>query len=144
MEAVADSCREMLASCQFRRRFRTCGEPGVAICQYCGRSFCQQHGERLADGQEICDGSGCQWKKADLERHFVYKELVMRRNRERLCGADDCGQAPSGQCSKCRGLFCLRHLHEKEIEERRGSAAVRVRGSLCRHCLKRLGLWSRR
>lgn len=134
----------MITSCQVQRRFRRCGQPGVAICQYCGRSFCEQHGDRLADGQEICDRANCQRKKADLAQHFVYKESVARRNHEGLCGAVGCDQPATGQCSKCRGFFCLRHLQDREIEERHGSTAVRVRGSLCLHCLKRRRLWSQR
>lgn len=133
----------MITSCEFRRRFRACGLPGIAICQYCGRSFCGQHGARLADGQEICARSVCQRKKADLERHFAYRESVAQRNHERLCGDANCGQAPAGQCSKCRGLFCSRHLEKREIEQRRGGTVVRVRGSLCHHCLNRRRLWSR-
>lgn len=132
----------MVTTCEVRRRFRVCGQPGVAICQYCGRSFCAEHGGRLRDGQEICSRPTCQRKKADLERHLVYKEAVARRNRERLCGNGGCGQRPAGQCSKCRGFFCFRHLEERETEEGRGATVVRRRASLCRHCSRRRSLWS--
>ncbi|OGO51288.1 MAG: hypothetical protein A2148_00345 [Chloroflexi bacterium RBG_16_68_14] len=132
----------MTTSCRFRRFLRTCGQPGVALCQYCGDSFCEQHGSRLADGQEICNRPLCQQKKADLERYFVHKEAVALRNGERLCGNPSCGRAPAGQCSKCRGFFCLPHLEAQEVEERRGSTVLRVRGSLCRHCVSRRRLWS--
>lgn len=134
---------KVITSCQFRRRFSACGRPGIAICQYCGHSFCEQHGARLADGQEICSRSLCQQKKADLQQHLVYKESVAQRNHERRCGDANCHQPPAGQCSKCRGFFCLRHLKAREIEERRGSTVVRVRASLCRRCLQRRRLWSR-
>ena len=133
----------MVTTCEFRRLFRTCGQPGIAICQYCGSTFCTRHGTRLAEGQEICARSTCQRKKADLEQHFVYKEDVVRRNRERLCGEADCEQRPGGQCSKCSGLFCLRHVENRQIEERRGAASVRVRSSVCGHCFKRRSLWSK-
>lgn len=132
----------MITSCGFRHLLRTCGRPGVALCQYCGDSFCEQHGAGQADGQEICNRPLCQRKKADLERHLAYKESVARRNGERLCGEANCGRAPAGQCSKCRGFFCVSHLEAREIEERRGSTVVRVRGSLCRPCVKRRRLWS--
>lgn len=132
----------MITSCEFRRRFRRCGQPGIAICQYCGRSFCGQHGSRLADGQEICRRPICRRKRADLEQHFAYKESVARRNHERLCGNANCGQPPAGQCSKCQGLFCIRHLGQRELEERRSGAVARVRGSLCRHCRWRRVVWS--
>lgn len=134
----------MVTTCEFRRRFRTCGEPGIAICQYCGSTFCARHGGRLADGQEICARSTCQQKKADLERHLVYKEDVVRRNHERLCGEAGCQQRPGGQCSKCGGFFCLSHVENREIEERQGTTSVRVRSSVCGHCFKRRNIWSKR
>jgi hypothetical protein len=115
----------------------------MAVCQYCGRSFCAAHGERLDDGQEICGRSTCQWKKADLERHFLYRDAVAERNGGRRCGAPDCAEAPGAQCSKCKGLFCIRHLTEEDIEERRAQGVVRVRGTLCGHCRRRRGLWSK-
>ncbi len=133
----------MVMTCQVRRRFRTCGQSGVATCQYCGRTFCDEHGSRLADGQEICSRSTCQQKKAELERHFLYKEVVAVRNSEQLCGVASCDQRIAAQCSKCRGLFCLRHLEERELEKRRGSSVTRQMGSLCRHCDKRRRLWAR-
>ena len=132
-----------MTSCEFRRRFRTCGQAGIAICQYCGSSFCEQHGARLEDGQEICSRPLCRRKRADLEQHLVYKESVAERNGERLCGEAKCGQPPVGACSKCRGLFCLGHLGQGAIEERRGSTVVRVRASLCGRCRKRRSLWLR-
>ncbi len=100
-------------------------------------------GGRLADGQEICERATCQRKRADLERHLAYKQAVAGRNHERLCGRADCSEQAAGQCSKCQGLFCFGHLEEREIEERSGATVVRVRGSLCRHCLQRRTLWSR-
>ena len=133
----------MMASCEFRRRFRACGEPGVAGCQYCGRSFCERHGARLGEGQEICSRALCQQKRADLEVHFAYKKSVGARNKERICGEADCGQAPGGQCSKCQGLFCFRHLEERAVEVRSGSTSSAALASVCRHCHKRRGLWSR-
>lgn len=134
----------MTASCGIHRWFRTCGQPGAGLCQYCGRTFCERHGDRLADRQEICVRKSCQRKKADLARHVLYKESVAQRNGERLCGSAGCGRAPAGQCSKCRGLFCFAHLEDRQIEERRGSTTVRVHGSLCHHCLKRRRLWAQR
>jgi len=133
----------LIGRCELKRSFRACGVPGMAVCQYCGRSYCASHGERLADGQEICQRPTCQRKKADIERHFAYKDGVTQRNGGRLCGYEDCAEAPGLQCSKCKGLFCVRHLTEEAIEERRAEGVVRVRATLCRHCSKRRGLWSR-
>ena len=133
----------MVTNCEIRVRFRGCGRAGIAVCQYCGRTFCDEHGDRLEDGQEICGRSTCQRKKEDLEQHGIYKGAVAERNRQRLCGFGDCGDGASGQCSKCQGLFCLRHLEEREIAERRDAVSVRLRVSLCRHCLKRRAIWAK-
>ena len=132
----------MVGQCEIRGILRTCGRPGVAVCQYCGRTFCDDHGERLADGQEICHRSTCQAKKADLARHTEYKAAVAQRNDRRLCGQDECEASPVGQCSKCRGLFCLAHLEERTFDERRGSKTVQRVGSLCQHCARRRSLWA--
>lgn len=129
-------------ACELKRRFRVCGARANGLCQYCGRAFCPEHGWRLDDGQEICSRSVCRRKKEDLEQHFAYKEAVGKRNQRQLCGSD-CEERPAGECSKCGGLYCYRHLEERELEQRRGSTVVRVRGSLCRHCNKRRRLWSR-
>lgn len=133
----------MVTACEIRRRFRACGRPRVALCQYCGRSFCGEHGTRLADGQEICTRPTCERKRADVERHLVYKEVAARRNSERLCGDVACGRQPQGQCSKCGCFFCLRHVEERVLEERQGATVVRRRASLCGHCIRRRSLWSK-
>lgn len=133
----------MVGSCQVKSRLRACGKPGIAVCQYCGRSFCSAHGDRLDDAQEVCVRATCQAKKADVERFAVYKREVAERNGQRLCGEPDCASAPTGQCSKCQGLFCLGHLSEREIDQWQSGSMVRVRGVLCPHCVKRRGLWER-
>jgi hypothetical protein len=134
----------VIGSCQIKGRFRACGKPGIAVCQYCGRSFCEAHGTRLDDEQEICVRETCQAKKADVERFAVYKTEVVARNEQRLCGDPACALAPGGQCSKCQGLFCLDHLSEREIDQWQGGQMARVRGVLCPHCLRRRSLWERR
>jgi hypothetical protein len=131
----------MVTRCEITRRFRTCGRPGIAVCQYCGRSFCNDHGARLEDGQEICNETTCGKKKDDLIRHFAFKETVAGRNAKELCGDDACAAAPKTQCSKCKGLFCLEHLTERTLEAHDGSVS---RAAVCSHCHKRRKLWSRR
>lgn len=133
----------MVSTCETSRFLSSCGRPGIALCQYCGSSFCDQHGERHDDGQEICYRKVCQRKKADLQRHFAYKAIVGERNDRRLCGDPDCSETPGGQCSKCAGAFCVSHLEQREIEVQRAEGAARVRGALCPHCRRRRGLWSR-
>ncbi len=132
-----------MTGCEVRRFVRHCRQRGVAVCQYCGRTFCEQHGAKLADGQEICHRPTCQEKRAELGRHLQFKQSAAARNRERLCGLPKCDGQAGGQCSKCQGLFCLRHLKQLDVEHRRGSTVIKSRGSVCRHCRDRRRLWSR-
>jgi len=134
----------MSTTCEVSQRFRRCGRPGVAVCQYCGRSFCEQHGSRLDDGQEICRSPRCERKRVDVERHFAYRDAVAARNEARSCGEPACNRPPEGQCGKCQGLFCAGHLRPREIEEHRAHGSALVRASVCRHCDKRRALWSGR
>ena len=131
----------MVNRCEISRRFRRCGRPRVAVCQYCGRSFCGEHGDLLESGEEICNKTTCRKKKEDLIRHFTFKEAVASRNAERRCGEESCAAEAQNQCSKCRGLFCLSHLRERQVETRDGAVA---RASVCGHCHKRRKLWSQR
>jgi hypothetical protein len=129
--------------CQVRGGFRRCGQTATAICQYCGRPFCEQHGVILDDGQEICSRDRCQRKRRDVERHLVYKREVARRNAEGLCGHPSCASPFAGQCSKCRGFFCARHLESRDDLVMQRGQQVRQRSSMCLHCWSRRGLWSR-
>ncbi len=131
----------MVTSCEISRLLRPCGRKGIAICQYCGRSFCAEHGDRLEDGQEICRRRVCMRKREDLTRHLAYSDEVSERNESERCGAGECGARPQGQCTKCRGLFCFTHVSQRKVEVRDGSVA---QGSVCQHCHKRRKLWSRR
>ncbi len=131
----------MVTKCGVSRRFRACGRPGVAVCQYCGRSFCSEHGDRLGDGQEVCHTKNCGRKREDLIQHFAYQAAADERNADQRCGQERCEVLPQGECSKCRGLFCIGHLQDREVETRDG---IRIRGSVCAHCHKRRKLWSRR
>ena len=131
----------MISKCGVSRRFRACGGPGVAVYQYCGRSFCGEHGERLADGQEICHTKDCRRKKEDLIQRFAYRAAVGERNATQRCGQERCNVQPQGECSKCRGLCCASHLQQRDVEMRDGAT---IRGSVCSHCNKRRKLWLRR
>jgi hypothetical protein len=132
---------EVIAVCESKSLLRGCGQPSVAVCQYCGRAFCEQHGAAHDDGQEICARKRCQRKRADLEEHFAYKEAVVARNRERRCGEPNCRDMGAGECSKCSGLFCRGHLEDAQIEQGRGLQTVLLHASLCRHCRRRRKLW---
>ena len=131
--------------CEIHGRFSRCSEAVVALCQYCGRRFCVRHGERLADGQEVCSREVCVAKKVDVAAHLVYKEAAMERNRSdgRPCGIDGCDSAFEGQCRRCKAYFCREHLevHEDEITEEGMTFRTPVR--LCHHCWVRRPIWQK-
>ncbi len=129
-------------ACELRRLFRRCARPPVGTCQYCGRVFCGDHGVLLDDGQEICTRSRCQHKRVDLERHLRYKAFARERNVSGQCGVPGCEARPSGQCSRCRALYCDRHLANRHVAVRQGRVWVRHPASMCNHCWRRRPLWS--
>jgi hypothetical protein len=96
----------------------------------------------MEDGQEICGRSRCQRKRVDLEGHLRYKAVVRRRNADNQCGLPGCQAGPGGQCSRCRGFFCNRHLADHDLWAREGRAWVRLPASMCEHCWRRRPLWS--
>jgi len=129
-------------ACELKRFARRCARPSAGTCQYCGRAFCSDHGVILDDGQEICSRSRCQRKRIDLEKHLRYKAFVRQRNVERQCGVPACQSTPTGQCSRCRGFFCSRHLANRDMQVREGRAWARHPASMCEHCWRRRPLWS--
>ncbi len=120
-----------------------CGGDSIAKCQYCGRPFCDRHGVRLKDGQEICARKECIAKRADLERHFAYKAAVGSRNDSRACGISDCGRELEAQCVRCNGLFCASHVHRREETVLENQIKVPRMATLCRHCSERRHIWVR-
>ena len=135
----------MNTSCEVSPGFlKRCRRPAPTVCQYCGRSFCEEHGRRLDDGQEICSSTRCEQKRIDVEAHFVYQEEVAARNEGRSCGQPRCDDPLEGQCGKCQGIFCGYHLRPRVVEEHRAHGSAPVRVSVCPHCDKRRALWSRR
>lgn len=128
--------------CELRRLIRRCARPAAGACQYCGRAFCGGHGVLLDDGQEICGRSRCQRKRVDLERHLRYKAFVRERNAGGQCGVPGCETRLSGQCSRCHGFFCGRHLLDRHVSVRQGRAWVQRPASMCDHCWRRRPLWS--
>lgn len=130
----------MITTCEVSRRFRACGRPGIAVCQYCERSFYSEHGDRLEADQEICHTKDCVRKKEDVIQHFAYQAVVGERNATQRCGQERYDIQPEGECSKCRGLFCASHVKEQDVVMRVGTT---TRGSICAHCNKRRKLWAR-
>ena len=129
-------------ACELRRLVRRCTRPAAGTCQYCGRAFCSHHGILTDDGQEVCGRARCQRKRIDLEKHLRYKAVVRQRNADSRCGVPGCQTRPGGQCSRCRGFFCGRHLANHDLWVREGRAWIRLPASMCEHCRRRRPLWS--
>lgn len=129
--------------CQLGRIFRRCHSPSIGACQYCGRYFCESHGESLENGEEICSRPRCQAKHVDVREHQVYREAAQARSALGFCAVEGCERPRWGQCSRCSALYCQGHLHEKMGVFRQGSVAIERPVSLCDHCLARRKLWAR-
>lgn len=135
----------MQRRCELGRRwFSHCGAPAIGSCQYCGRAFCRQHGTLEEDYQEICNRPICREKQADVRVHQEYKERARAQNRAARCGHPECEERPTGQCSRCRLLFCEPHLRDRTETVRQGFSQITRPVSLCEHCAARQRLWSRR
>ena len=130
-------------TCQVRKVLFRCWTEPAGTCQYCGRSFCARHGERLEDGQEVCSRKFCVAKRHDLVRHLAYNEIVSARNEARCCGLEGCERTLAGQCSRCRGLFCSRHVEAREEPVLENRVRVTRMATLCQHCWARRPIWLR-
>jgi hypothetical protein len=132
-----------MTTCQLGSFMRRCRMAPIGSCQYCGRSFCGQHGQYLEGNQEVCYRRLCQEKVADLKEHLKYREEARARSAHGVCGAPGCESPRSGQCSKCGALYCDRHLHNRDEVIHRGLVSFSRPASFCDHCLARRKLWSR-
>jgi hypothetical protein len=132
------------ASCQLKRNaLMGCGRPAAGVCVYCGRGFCSNHGDLLADAAEVCARPQCQAKQADLARHEGYRSAVFARNRRGRCGEEACEELYEGQCSKCMGFFCPAHTAERPHHVIQHGQRVPRMGALCAHCWDRRDVWER-
>jgi hypothetical protein len=127
--------------CGAAGRFRTCHEPVVNTCQYCGRGFCARHTYFLEGYDAVCTRPRCQHKHDDLARHMVYRQSVAARNAAGLCGVEGCGPHPRTECSLCRGHFCDAHISERMYPFREGRLIIEKPASICAWCWARRKIW---
>jgi hypothetical protein len=125
------------ATCQVKGMLTACGAPARAQCVYCGRAFCSKHGEVMEDSYEVCSRRVCVEKKVELQVHLLYKDSVLERNRQRLCGVEVCETEIQVQCNRCKGYFCSGHakLWLETVTEKPERT--------CGRCLERRSLWDR-
>ncbi len=129
--------------CAIKGFLSSCGDDATAQCVYCGRAFCAKHGVVLEEGEEICSRKNCVAKREDLARHLVYKEVVLKQNREKLCGLEVCGEQFASQCTRCRGYFCAQHVFLASDSVGEGQPLPDRPPVLCRHCYERRPIWLR-
>ena len=118
-----------------------CRRPLLGQCQYCAQGFCDAHGNRLDDGQEICTGKRCEQKRLDVAAHLVFKAEAAERNAAGACGLPNCSAAPSVDCDRCGLKFCAPHASQVMTSVVRGAEREAEVLTLCRHCRERLALW---
>ena len=129
--------------CEQRGRLRACRRGLAGQCQYCARGFCGEHGERFGEGEEVCQRSRCQAKKADLARHVAFRAEARERNAAGECGMPGCASAEATDCQRCGPSYCVAHLQETigtvMHQGEPGSDVFR----LCVHCVERAAIWER-
>jgi len=123
------------AICQIKSVLTACGAGAIAQCVYCGRTFCPKHGEVMEDGYEVCTRKACSTKKRDLVVHLTYKNAVLERNLQSLCGIEICETQLQVQCNRCKGYFCI--IHTQPWLETITEKPERT----CGHCLGRRSIW---
>jgi hypothetical protein len=120
---------------------RTCGRAAVAECVYCGKPFCETHGELGPDFTNVCDRKTCVAKLHDVEAHLEWKQRVYNANRISICAHDGCEDRMHHVCSRCRLLFCESHVRELTVVIRSERPPRRELTVICFHCRDRRKLW---
>lgn len=132
-------------TCQLGRLFRRCRATPSHTCQYCARSFCDDHAHFVEGYEAVCARKRCAAKHEDLQRHIDYKDTARGRNRAGLCGQPDCTAVhPTNQCSMCQSVFCRDHLRDRVYPVQEGWVKVDKHVSVCAWCWARRKLWQRR
>jgi hypothetical protein len=142
MRAVAAQTCEVKVSV-----FGRCGANRFAVCQYCGRPFCERHGTVFNDEQglrqEVCTRKECVAKREDLARHLIYRASVLTRNETESCGIVDCSVELAAQCVRCKGYFCESHARRREDSLIENQVKIHRMANLCHHCTDRRAIWTR-
>ena len=119
----------------------SCGRAAVAECVYCNKAFCERHGEQGPDFTNVCDRRGCQEKLRDVNEHLEWKRRVYEFNRMSICADEECEERMHHVCSRCKLMFCERHVREHTIINRSVRPARRELVVMCSHCRGRRHLW---
>ncbi len=129
--------------CEQGGRFRSCRKALAGQCQYCARGFCDNHGQRFGQHDEVCQRQACQAKKLDLENYLRFKLDSTARNDTNRCGIAICDTEPHTNCERCESHFCLEHLRQHLVEVIHGVERAPEILRLCEYCVERIPLWER-
>jgi len=119
----------------------SCRQPAVARCVFCNLPFCADHGERGADHTDTCSRRVCRRKTRDLAEHQTWRERVRTLNQVSVCGYEDCTERMRHQCSRCRLMFCDRHVRAVSANPDAAGGLREIQIGICQHCEKRHRLW---
>lgn len=120
---------------------RACGREVIASCVYCGEPFCESHGDRGPDFQDVCHRRACAAKQEDLRVHTAWRVQVAVSNRVSICAEIECGERMRFSCSQCRLLFCDTHVREHDVKDTRVQPPQKKRALVCAHCIERRKVW---
>ena len=127
--------------CELGGRLRGCRRRLSGQCQYCARGFCEKHGERFGEHEEVCERESCQAKKNDLLAYQQFKIEAAARNDTNRCGIDPCELRPETFCERCSAHYCIEHLSQHVVEVVRGFERAPEMLRLCTYCVARISIW---
>lgn len=119
----------------------SCGAAAIAECVYCGKPFCERHGELGADYTHVCDRKACVAKVRDVEAHLDWKRRVTVSNSVSICAHEECQERMRHLCSRCQLMFCMTHVAEHTVTNRQARPHRREIVIMCIHCRSRRRIW---
>ncbi len=119
---------------------QACLNDAIASCVYCGRKFCDEHGERGPDHIDTCSRKACRKKLADVLAHQQWKQRGQEQNVGAICAVEECGERMGHRCNRCQLMFCIEHVRNMRMVSR---SSMRDQGRIvvCGHCRGRQGIW---
>lgn len=121
---------------------RRCGRtPILSHCVYCGAPFCDAHGSRGPDFEDVCARARCVAKRDDVRAHRTWRQRQRAANELSQCAIESCGERMRVTCSQCGLQACEAHVDDYTITSRRTDPPTRVAAVLCDHCAARRALW---
>lgn len=119
----------------------SCGRAAVAECVYCGKAFCEEHGEQGEDYTNVCGRKTCLKKAIDVIQHLAWKRHAYEFNRVSVCAHEGCEERMGHMCSRCKLQFCHNHVKEHMVVNHSTRPPRKELTIICFHCRDRRALW---